>query len=210
MAGPHRIVSLLFVTAIFVSSAVLAGSQTTESAGWVQRSDAFAARLIQLEQRLRPETAVANPELDDQVSDLGRDSLVRAIAAFQQLRDELVRQHTREQDSNVRQDLGVLVERVKNRIRGLELDSAHELPYVDPASQIFAGINVLLTDRLPLERRRKALDRLRKYAGIEPGTTPVATAAMQRMRGALNTRGLSMPPRSQVERDLTQSPVVVA
>jgi hypothetical protein len=61
--------SILFATAIFASSAVLGGSQATESAGgWIQRSDAFAARLIQLEQRLRPETAVSNPELDDQVS----------------------------------------------------------------------------------------------------------------------------------------------
>lgn len=146
-SGSGRVISILFATAIFASSAVLVGSQTTESAGgWIQRSDAFALRLIQLEQRLRPETAVSNPELDDQVSDLSTDSRVRAMAAFQQLRDELVRQHAHEQDSNVRQDLGVLVERVKNRIRGIELDSAHELPYVDPASQVFAG-NQRVVDR---------------------------------------------------------------
>ena len=210
-SGSGRVISILFATAIFASSAVLVGSQTTESAGgWIQRSDAFAARLIQLEQRLRPETAVSNPELDDQVSDLSTDSRVRAMAAFQQLRDELVRQHAHEKDPDVRQDLGVLVERVKNRIRGIELDSAYELPYVDPASQVFSGINALLTERLPDERRRKALDRLRKYAGLEPGTTPLATVATQRIRRALNKRGLSMPSRSQVDRDLTQSPVVLA
>ena len=40
--------SILFATAIRASSAVLVGAQTTESAGgWIQRSDAFAARLIQ-------------------------------------------------------------------------------------------------------------------------------------------------------------------
>lgn len=190
---------------------MLVGSQTTEAAGgWIQCSDAFAARLIQLEQRLRPETAVSNPELDDQVSDLSTDSLVRVMGAFRRLRDEFVRQHAHEKDPDVRQDLGVLVERVKNRIRGIELDSAYELPYVDPASQVFSGINALLTERIPDERRRKALDRLRKYAGLEPGTTPLATVATQRIRRALNKRGLSMPPRSQVDRDLTQSPVVLA
>src|SRR6185295_10172435 len=133
-----------------------------------------------------------------------------AMAAFRQLRDEFVRQHAREKDPDVRQDLGVLVERVTNRIRGIELDSAYELPYVDPASQVLSGINALLTERLPDERRRKALDRLRKYAGLEPGTTPLATAATQRIRRVLNTRGLSMPPRAQVDRDLTQSPVAFA
>jgi hypothetical protein len=77
-SGSGRVISILFATAIFASSAVLVGSQATESAeGWIQRSDAFAARLIQLEQRLRPETAVSNPELDDQVSDLSTDSRVR-------------------------------------------------------------------------------------------------------------------------------------
>jgi uncharacterized protein (DUF885 family) len=219
MAAPHlagrsgsgRVISILFATAIFASSAVLVGSQTTESAGgWIQRSDAFAARLIQLEQRLRPETAASNPELDDQVSDLSTDSPIRAMAAFRRLRDELVRQHAHEEDPDVREDLGVLVERVKKRIRGIELDSTYELPYVDPASQVFSGINALLTERLPDERRRKALDRLRKYAGLELGTTPLATVATQRIRRALNKRGLSMPPRSQVDRDLTQSPVVLA
>jgi hypothetical protein len=166
-----KVISILFATAIFASPVVVfVGSQTSESAGgWIQRSDAFATRLIQLEQRLRPETAVSNPDLDDQVSDLSTDSRVRAIAAFQQLRDELVRQRAHEKDWNVRLDLQVLIERVKNRIRGIELDSTHELPYVDPASEVFAGINALLTERLPDERRRKALGRLRKYAGLEPG-----------------------------------------
>jgi hypothetical protein len=124
-ASRSRFLTSTFATAIFASSAVLVGSQTTESAGgWIQRSDAFAARLIQLEERLRPETAVSNPELDDQVSDLSTDSLVRAMAAFRRLRDEVVRQHAHEKDPDVRQDLGVLIERVKNRIRGIELDSA--------------------------------------------------------------------------------------
>jgi len=202
---------ILFASAIFASAAVLAGSQPAESVGgWIQRSDALAARLIQLEQRLRPETAASNPELDDQVSDLSTDALVRATAAFRRLRDEFVRQHAHEKDPDVRQDLGVLIERVESRIRGIELDSAHELPYVDPASQVFSGIDPLLTDRLPDERRRKALGRLRKYAGLEPGTTPLATVATERIRRALNKRGLSMPPRSQVDRDLTESPIVLA
>jgi hypothetical protein len=49
-SGSGRVISILIATAIFASSAVLVGSQTTESAGgWTQRSDAFAARLIQLE-----------------------------------------------------------------------------------------------------------------------------------------------------------------
>jgi hypothetical protein len=205
------VISILFASAIFALPAVPVGSQTTESSsGWIQRSDAFARRLIQLEQRLRPETAVSNPDLDDQVSDLSTDSPDRAMAAFRRLRDEFVRQHAREKDPDVRQDLGVLVERVNNRIRGMELDRTYELPYVDPASQVFSGINALLTERIPAERRRKALDRLRKYAGLEPGTTSLATVAMQRIRRVLNKRGLSMPPCSQVNRDLTQSPVVLA
>jgi len=210
-SGSGRVISFVLTTAIFGSSAVPVGSQTTESAvGWIQRSDAFARRFIQLEQRLRPETAVFNPELDDQVSDLSADSADRAMAAFRRLRDGFVHQHAREKDLDVRQDLGVLIERVDNRIRRMELDRTYELPYVDPASQVFSGVNALLTERIPSERRRKALDRLRKYAGIEPGTTPLATMTTQRIRRGLNKRGLSMPPCSEVNRDLTQSPVVLA
>jgi len=52
------------------------------------------------------------------------------------------------------------------------------------------------------ERRRKALARLRRYAGLEPGYTPIAQAAEARIRERLNGPELMGPSRREVEKNL--------
>ncbi|MBP9826505.1 MAG: DUF885 domain-containing protein, partial [Thermoanaerobaculia bacterium] len=52
-------------------------------------------------------------------------------------------------------------------------------------AQIFGGLRALLDDRVPAERRQAALARLRKYAGLEPGFTPITDQAMAYTRNAL-------------------------
>jgi uncharacterized protein (DUF885 family) len=47
--------------------------------------------------------------------------------------------------------------------------------------------------------------RLRRYAGLEAGYTPIAVQAEQRTRERLNTPGLLGPPRLEVEKDLENS-----
>ena len=72
------------------------------------------------------------------------------------------------------------------------------LPYISPAAMVYGGISSLLDDQVSEERRPAALVRLRKYAGLEPGYTPItvrAEAMVPRTRenpgtgGAAKSRG---------------------
>jgi hypothetical protein len=55
---------------------------------------------------------------------------------------------------------------------------------------------------VPAERRQAALVRLRRYAGLDPGTRPLAEFAVQRTRERLGEPGLLGPAKAEVERDL--------
>lgn len=68
---------------------------------------------------------------------------------------------------------------------------------------MFNGINNLLSDQVPPARRAKALDRLKAYVGLTPGSTPFTTLARQRYEEKLANPALLPPTRLEVERALS-------
>jgi uncharacterized protein (DUF885 family) len=176
---------------------------------WIDRSDSYSARVVALDERLDPEPSTDAPALDDQITDINPGYEERARKSLQQLLLDLHKRRDQEKDPNVREDLDILIDHVQNEIRARELDSKYQLPYLDPTSTVLGGISALLNEQIPAERRTKALVRLRKYAGLEPGTTPLTTLAEQRLRQAESNKALTAPPRSQVERNLSQSDSVL-
>lgn len=70
---------------------------------------------------------------------------------------------------------------------------------------IYGGISGLLDDQVAPERRPAALVRLRKYAGLEPGYTPLTDRAEQWFREREKTPGLVGPPKEQVEKELEKT-----
>jgi hypothetical protein len=204
--GRRGVNTVLLVGVLVALAAPSLGLLAQESTpAWIRRSDGYSAAVVELNQKVRPEAATANAALDAQITDVSAGAQQRTKKAFQQLLQELRAQRAREKDPNVRQDLEILNDHVENKIRAIELENRYELPYLDPAGEVFAGTSALLSDQIPSARRRTALVRLRKYAGLEPGTSPLTTLVEQRLRRALTKRGLSAPSRSQVETNLTQA-----
>ncbi len=70
---------------------------------------------------------------------------------------------------------------------------------------VYSGISSLLQDQVSEARRSTALVRLRKYAGLEPGSTPITLQAEERFRESLKTPGLLGPPKAAVEKNLAQT-----
>src|SRR3546814_14857698 len=64
------------------------------------------------------------------------------------------------------------------------------LPYQAVAGMVFGGIKALLDPRIPKERQAAALLRLRRYAGLEPGTTPLTKLAEMRTQDRLRDKKL--------------------
>lgn len=174
---------------------------------WVTRSNRDARLLLEINARFNPEASVSlgMPELDDQIIDLKPRFTERHQEATGQAITELEKRLEEEKDSAVRQDLEILIKSARAEIRGAEIRRKYFIQLYNASEFAYWGISELLDDQVPQERRVKALLRLRKYAGLEPGYAPLTKVAEDRMRERLSVSGLVGPFKGGVERSLSLS-----
>ncbi|MEG2806121.1 DUF885 family protein, partial [Stenotrophomonas sp.] len=179
-------------------------SKAPASPAWVARSNQLAQILLDAQGPFQPEETgfFGVPGYDDKVADFGPDNGARYRAAIAKARTELQGKLATERDPNVRQDLAIMIAAAGQSIEGSELNDKYLLPWVDTPQTVFSGINMLLSDQVPAERRAKALDRVKAYAGLAPGTQPVTTLSRQRYEERLADKTLLQPTRIEVEQSL--------
>jgi hypothetical protein len=192
------------VILLFLLSAI-AFAQTPPA--WVARSNQNAQLLIDIDARYSPESAgnsgVAG--MDERVSAIAADMPERLRADLKAAIGELQSRLASEKDPLVRQDLQILIDSADRDVRQSEINERHMLPYIDTAALVYSGISTLLQDQVSEARRSAALVRLRKYAGLDPGSTPITLQVEERFRAKLATPGLVGPPRVAVEKDLAKT-----
>jgi len=188
------------------AAATPAGPAKTPPA-WVAKSDGNARLVLEALARFNPEGAgrLGLEGYDEQVVDLKPGVYERGQKARQEVLAELEARLETEVDAAVKQDLDILVQSVKDFGEGAALNRKHEVFYLDVPLTVFQGLRTLLDDQMPPERRQKALVRLRRYAGQEPGDTPIATLAQERIRERLAVAELAGPFRGEVEKNLSNS-----
>jgi hypothetical protein len=192
------------VPALAQSAAPPAATSTAPSPAWVVRSNAYAQILLDAQGPFQPERVsfFGIPGYDDQVFDVRPGNGQRFRDATAKARAELQQKLQSERDPNVRQDLAIMIAAADQRIEGSRLNEALMLPWIDAPQNIFSGMNGLLSKQTPAERRAKALDRLRRYVGQAPDTTPVTVLARQRYEEALADPKRLPPTKLEVERAL--------
>jgi len=214
MPTPSRLFLLCLV--VFAAASIAGAQAKTEPEAhqqqkppqqeWIKRSNEYAQILIKVQAKYGPEFAARQgvEGLDDQVSQFPADRRERAKAdeavALQQLQKGLAT----EKDPLVKQDLEIMVKAAEMTRRGRELDEKYDMPYFNVSQLVFGGLRALLDDQVPQERRKMALVRLRKYAGMESGFTPITEQAKAR---TLDWRrpGQMGPAKVQVETDLARA-----
>src|SRR5258708_8692689 len=182
-----------------------AASQPAQKA-WIKRSDEYAQVLLKLQAKYAPEFAARQgvEGLDEEVSQFpsNRRELAKADAkaAISKLQGFLAT----EKDPLVKQDLQIMIKAAQQNQRGQELDEKYDMPYFDIGQLLFAGLRALLDDQVPENRRKAALVRLRKYAGVEPGFEPLVDQAKAR---TLEWRkpGQVGPPKAQLATNLARA-----
>ena len=189
---------------VMAQSATAKAASTAPSPAWVARSNAYAQILLDAQGPFQPELVsfFGIPGYDDQVFDLKPDNGRRFRDATAKAKAELQQKLQSERDPNVRQDLAIMIAAADQRIEGSRLTEELMLPWIDAPQNVFSGMNGLLSKQTPPERRARALDRLRRYVGQAPDTTPVTVLARQRYEEALANPALLPPTRLEVERAL--------
>ncbi len=174
---------------------------------WVEKSDKNAQILIDLFASFGPEGAsqFGVDGYDDKISDLTPGFIERQTAATQLGIVELKKRLGAETDPAIRQDLEILIGSAEDGIEAQEVNQRLTAPFFDVHQLIFQGIRSLLDDQVSPERRKAAVARLRRYAGLDPGTNggkPITVLAAEYTRSRLALPGLLGPTREEVEKSL--------
>jgi Bacterial protein of unknown function (DUF885) len=191
-------------TSVEPTASAAKGQAPATDRSWISRSNENAKILLDVQARFNPEQAarVGLTGLDDRITDLApghqerlRKATGEALARIEELRRT-------EKDPLVAQDLAILADAARKTIRGSELSERLEVPYYNLARLIFFSVRSLLDPQIEASRRPAALARVRKYAGLEPGTTSIVELAERETREGLAKPGLQPPSKLQVENDL--------
>ncbi len=174
---------------------------------WVSKSNQNAQILLKIEARYSPEGAGALgvSGLDEQISIPSADKGKRLRQDLAEAVKTLQTRLAAEQDPLVKQDLEILIDAAQRNIRSSAAYEEHELPYSNAGRHIFSGMEALLQDQVAPERRKSAVVRLRRYAGVENGFAPTTVLSEKLFREKVNVPGLIGPPKAEVEQDLAQS-----
>jgi len=185
---------------------------TAADRSWIETSDRNSAIVIEMQGAFQPEFAseLGIERFDTAVLDLNPDNAKRYDAAAGRVLELLSAKRKTESDPRVRQDLDILIDAVENRRRTSALEHRLLIPYLDLPRQVFEGLKVLLDARNGESRRRSALQRLRRYAGMEPGSAPLAELARARSSERFATPKLVWPYEGQVRQNLDNSERYVA
>jgi len=179
---------------------------------WVKESDAAAQPMLKVIAQFSPEGAqrLGVEGVDDKVVDLGPGYSERNRAALEAAAKELEAKLGSTRDPKVREDIQILIDDARRKIEVGKLEDALLLPFYQPARIAFAGTFALLDPRVPKERQAAALVRLRRYAGVEPGSTPITELAKARTVEKLGDKKLLGPYRPEVEQALADSKRLVS
>ena len=210
----HQTVLAALLSTAFAMPAIAAPAApaAATATAWVEASNRNAAIVLAAQAQFSPENAsdTGLAQYDGLAADLGPNITQRYVAAMQQARAQLQQKLAAEKDERIRQDLQILTDAVDQEIMGARLEAKYTLPWVDVPQMVFGSMQSLLQEQRPAARRAKALERLQRYVGQYPGSTPITTQAKARFTEKIGQQGLAGPVRLQVEQSLENVPTYVA
>ena len=179
---------------------------------WVTKSNENAQVLLEVFARFNPEGAarMGIDGLDEEIMDLDMSIYSRSRKAMVGVVEELQNRLEKETYPAIRQDLELTIAAAKRHIKGNDLSHNYEIPYFNIVESVFHGLRALLDDQVDASRRPAALVRLRRYAGVEEGYTPITELAHNRTLEKLRFRTLLGPVKDEVEKDLSNAPQFIA
>ena len=194
------------------SAATPATTPAAHVPAWVARSNTAAQPLLQVLAKHDPwEASLFGVDgYDEQVTDLREGHEERYRAELARVVKTLREQAAAESEPHVQQDLAISIHYAESSSHESEVHERNEVPFHRVPEIVFTNLRDLLDDRNPPARRRAAVARLRRYAGLEPGTTPfVELAQAETLRAFASPKSLMPPSRLEVEKTLQTTDTLV-
>ena len=178
-----------------------------ETPDWIATSNHYTNQLLAVVMKHHPEvgsneglsefdTKIAQPTLADE--DQERQETEAVLA-------QLKSAAAQKQPPEVEQDLQIMIRKVELGFREQDFQRAHDVPFFNASGAVFRGLRILLDEQTPTERRAAATQRIRKYAGLEPGYKPLAEILRQRVGEQMAKPGVVYPARTELETELSRN-----
>jgi uncharacterized protein (DUF885 family) len=175
---------------------------------WIEQSNHYTRLLLDVQLKHSPEQGsreglarfdaqISDPRLADEL--VQRRELEAVLSTLKTARTQVA-------DKDVQEDLDILQRAFELQFRMDDFARQHLVNAFNPSESVFEGIQALLDDQVPADRRPAALVRLRKYAGLEPGFSPYAELVKQRTTEQLAKLGVFFPPKALLENQLDRNP----
>ena len=187
----------------------LAGSAQTPAPdkSWVAVSNGYANLLTEVYFKHHPEAGtqqglsqydnkVSQPTLADE--DQERKETEAVLAKLKSAAAE-------KQQPNVAEDLQIMIRRVNLNFKRQDFQRANEVPFFDASQAVFSGVQVLLDEQTASDRRPAAVVRIREYAGLDPGYTPLTEILQQRIKEQMAKPGVIYPARVEIETEMARN-----
>ena len=174
---------------------------------WIATSNRYANMLIDVVFKYRPEfgtqqglsqfdTKASQPTLANE--DQERHETEAVLAKLKTAAAE-------KQQEDVAEDLQIMIRRVNLDFKRQDFRRAHEVPFFNASQMVFGGLQVLLDEQTPTERRPAAVVRIREYAGLEPGYTALTEILKQRISEQMAKPGVIYPARVEIETEMARN-----
>ena len=182
----------------------VASFATVQAKDWVEQSNAYTQRLLNVEFEHSPEAGsqqglaifddrISNPTLADELAE--RADFLAVLA-------DLKTKSASETDKNVAEDLEILRKAFDLRFRTEDFKRQRLVPFINASQIVFQGLRGLLDDQVAAQRRPNAIVRLRKYTGSQSGYEPFTTLLKQRALEQIAKPDVLYPARDEVETEL--------
>jgi len=196
---------LIFAAAVLTMPCFAQGPAADKS--WIAASNGYANMLIEVVFKYHPEAGtqqglsqydnkVAQPTLANE--DQERKETEAVLAKLKSAAAE-------KQQPNVAEDLQIMMRRVNLNFRRQDFQRANEVPFYNASQIVFSGLQVLLDEQTPSERRSAAVARIREYAGLEPGYTALTEILKQRVTEQMAKPGVIYPARVEIETEMARN-----
>jgi hypothetical protein len=174
---------------------------------WIERSNQFTELLLDITKKHSPESASAQglAQYDEQISQPTKQDEDATVAELKEVQTKLTRAMLTEQNKYVRQDLSILLHSISLTLKQRDFSNTREVVYENASEDVFQGLRQLLDDQVAPERRKAALMRLRKYAGLEPGYKPLTEILKQRDAEQVAKPNVIFPAKLEIETALSRN-----
>jgi uncharacterized protein (DUF885 family) len=182
-----------------------------ESKKWTERSNSFTKILLDIDKKYSPEFGssqglaiydeqIAIPTLENDLA--ARKEKLNAVVRLKAARQT-------ETDPFVKQDLNILINQTELGIRQANFNQQKEVSFLNATGTVFGGMQSLLDDQTSLKRRKSALVRLRKYAGLEKGYQPITAILQHRTQKQMQQPNMIYPSKQELEVALSRDASMV-